>query len=37
MKEFNWSFNELYCLPVSLRRWIIEQSVKMTETKGNIE
>lgn len=35
MKDYGWSFNELYCLPVSLRTWIIEQSVEMTKRENN--
>jgi len=33
MKTFNWSFTELYCLPVSLRSWIFDRSAEMVEIK----
>jgi len=34
MKDFGWTWTELYCLPVSLRTWIIEKSTEMVETNN---
>mgnify|MGYP003134562046 FL=1 len=34
MKDFGWSFTELYCLPVSLRTWIINETLEMTKTNN---
>jgi len=38
IKEFNWSFTELYILPIALRNWYIElaaQSIKKLKEASN--
>ena len=35
MKNYGWSFTELYCLPVSLRTWIVNQTSDMMKEANN--
>lgn len=31
IKDYNWSFTEMYMLPVALRRWYIDKAYEMAK------